>query len=186
MSNCYLSAKVVNIIQTKNNWCYFCLYTSTATLASPTVISETSRPQGNLEDAAKCGQVAILKKAEDKEDIKGSPSDSMSEDYSTTEGLPVAHHVIEPSTVRSDTVIFTKRQPEKEDEAVVQYTVKKASKSSRESVMSVSMLSPDECCLTRELRESKQNSTSVQHNRSNQKFQSGKLKEIHYEVSREK
>ena len=127
-------------------------------------------------DAAKCGQVAILKKAGNKEDINGSPSDSESKDFATTKGPPVPHHVIEATT---DTLKFTERQPEKEDEAVravVQYTVKDASKSSRESAMSVSMLSPAECCLTQELPESKQDSTSVEHDRSNQKFQSGKLK----------
>ena len=150
------------------------------------MISETSRPQENLKGAAKCGQDAVLKKVEDKEDINGSPSDSKSEDYATTEGPPVAHHVIKTSSVRSDTVKFTERQPEKEGETVVQYTVKEANKSSGESAMSVSMLSPAECCLPRELRESKQDSTSVQHDRSNEKFQSGKLKEMHHEVSIEK
>ena len=136
-----------------------------------------------MEDAAKCGQVTILKKAENKEDINASPSDSKSEDYATTEGRPEAHHVIETTCVMPDTVKFTERQPEKEDEAVVQYTVKEVSKSSRESAMGVSMLSPGECCLTQELRESKQDSTRVKHERSRQKFQSGKLKEMHREVS---
>lgn len=134
-----------------------------------------------MENAAKCGQVTILKKTENKEDINASPSDSKSEDYATTEGRPVAHHVIETTCVMSDTVKFTERQPEKEDEVVVQYTVKEAS--SRESAMSVSMLSPAECWLTQELRESKRDSTRVQHDRSNQNFQSGKLKEMHHGVS---
>lgn len=176
-----LSARIVTIIQKESNWCYFCPYTSTAKFASPT--SETSRPQENLEDAAKWGQVAILKKAENKEDINGSPSDSKSKNYAATEGRPVAHHVIETTCVMSDTVKFTERQPEKEDEAVVQYTVKEPSNSSRESAMSVSMLSPAECWLTQELRESKRDSTRVQHDRSDQNFQSGKLKEMHHEVS---
>ena len=112
-----------------------------------------------------------------KEDIDGSPSDPKSEDYATTEGPPVAHHVIETTSVRADTAgKFTERQPDKEDEAVVQSTLKEASKISLETTLSVSMLSPSDCCLTQELRESKQNSTSVQRGRFNQKCQSGRLK----------
>ena len=135
-----------------------------------------------MEDPAKCEQVAILKKAEKKGDINGSPSDPKSEDYAITEGPPVVHQVIETTSVRSDTGKLTERQQEKEDEAVAQSTVKEASTVSREKALSVSMVSSADCCLTQEPRENKQDSTVDQRDRSNQKCQSGKLKEMYHEV----
>ena len=128
-----------------------------------------------MQDPAKCGQVAILKEAEEKEDINGNPSHPKSEDYAISEGPPIAHHVIENANVRSDISKFTERQPKK-DEAVVQSVLKEASKLSPETSLSVSMLSPSDCSLTQALRESKQESTSVQRDRFNQKCQSGMLK----------
>lgn len=66
------------------------------------------------------------------------------------------------------------RQPEKEDEAIVQSTLKGISKIPRETARSVSMQGPAECRLTQELREKKQDFTRVQHDRC----QSGKLKKM--------
>lgn len=139
-----------------------------------------------MQDSVKFGQVTTcsrcLLKAEKKEYINGSTNDLKSEDYATTEGLPMPHLVIETTSVSSDTGKVTERQPEKEDEAVVQSTLKEATKKSRETAVSVSMLRPAEWCLTQELRESKQDSTSVLQDRSNHKCQSGKLKEMDQKV----
>lgn len=160
----------------------FC--TSPETSAAPT--PETSQSQENLQDSVKFGQVTTcsrcLLEAEKKEYINGSPSDPKSEDYATTEGPPMPHLVIQTTSVSSDTGKGTERQPEKEDEAVVQSTLKGATKSSRETAVSVSMLKPAEWCLTQELRESKQDSASVLQDRFNHNCQSGKLKEMDHKV----
>lgn len=59
-------------------------------------------------------------------------------------------------------------QTEKENETAVQSTLKEASKIPQETASSVYMV-------TQELGENQQDLTGVQHDRSNQKCQSGKL-----------
>ena len=59
-------------------------------------------------------------------------------------------------------------QTEKENETAVQSTLKEASKIPQETASSVYMV-------TQELGENQQDLTGVQHDRSNQKYQSGKL-----------
>ena len=59
------------------------------------------------------------------------------------------------------------RQPEKEEQVIP-----------RETAMNVSVLIPVESCLAQELLENKQDSTSIQNDKSSQTCQSGKFKEV--------
>ena len=122
-----------------------------------------------------------MKNVQKKEDINGSPfnlapTSLKNEDSAQAKESPVSHQIIESTSVRSDAGKFTIRQAEKEDDAVVQSTLKGISKIPHSTAMGVSMQGPAECRLTQELRENKQDFTGVQHDRSNQKCQSGKLK----------
>lgn len=110
------------------------------------------------------------------EDINDSPIDVTpanpeSGDNAPTERLPISDQVIGTTSMRSDTDKFAMRLPVKEEETVVQSIPP-------ETAMSVSALSPDERRLTQEFREDERDSTSVQNDRSNQKCQSGKFKEM--------
>jgi len=149
---------------------YHC--TSTETLDFPP--PETpDRPQDNVQ--ASVG-VKTLKNMQKKQGINSSPFNLApvgldNEGSRQRKGPPISHQVIETTSEKSDTVI-TLRQPEKEDETVVQSTLP------RETAMSVSTLTPGGCPLTQELGENQQDLTAVQHDTSNQKCQSGKLNKI--------
>lgn len=111
------------------------------------------------------------------EDISDSPcaatpANTKGGHNAPAERSPISDQVIETTSRRLDTDKFTMRQPEKEEEAAVQSIP-------RETAMNVSVLSPVESRLTQELLRNKQDSTSVQNDRSNQKCQSGKFKEMH-------
>lgn len=126
-----------------------------------------------------------MKNVQKKEDINGSPfnlAPASLENENSAQTNPVSHLVIETTSRRSDTAT-TMQQPEKEDETVVQSTLKETSKIPRETAMSVSMLSPAEWRVTQELQENNQDFTGVQHDRSSQKCQSGKLKKMRHEVT---
>ena len=96
------------------------------------------------------------------------------EDTAQAKGPPISHQVIETTSERSDIAIAL-RQPEKEDETAVQSTIEEISKIPRETASSVSMLTPPGDRHTQELGENQQDLTGFQHDRSNQKCQSGKF-----------
>lgn len=107
-----------------------------------------------------------------------TPANPKNEDSAPTEGPPISDQVVETTSRRSHTGKFTMPQQKKEDGAVVQSTFTETSKIPLKTAMCVSTLSPVECRLTQELQENKQDVTGIQHARSNQKYQPGKLKEM--------
>ena len=116
-----------------------------------------------------------------KEDVIGSPFNRAlasleNEDTAQAKGTPISHQVNETTSERSDTAIAL-RQPEKEDETAVQSSIEEISKIPRETASSVAMLTPPGDRHTQELGENQQDLTGFQHDRSNQKRQSGKFNE---------
>lgn len=114
-----------------------------------------------------------------KEDFNGSPFNQAlgspeNEDTPQAKGPLISHQVIETTSERSHTAIGL-RQPEQEDQIVVQSTLKETSKISRETASSVSMLTPAGGRHTQELGENQQDRTGFQQDRSNQNCQSGKF-----------
>lgn len=111
------------------------------------------------------------------EDINGSPFDFTranleSCDNVPTERPPISDQVNETIGGMSDTNKFTMRQPEKEEQAAVQSIP-------CETAKNVSVLRSVESHLTEEpLENDKQDFTSVQNDRSNQKCQTGKFKDM--------
>ena len=107
----------------------------------------------------------------------GSPFDVTPADLKSGDKAPrgrchsVSDEVNETTSRRLDTDNFTIRQPEKEEQAAFQ-------SSPCETAKNVSVLSPVESHLTQEPLENKKDSTSFQNDRSNQKCQSGKFKEM--------
>lgn len=152
---------------------YHC--TSTETLDFPPP-QTPDRPHDNVQASVKSGGVKTLKNVQKKQGINGSPFNLSpvgleNEGSRQRKGPPISYQVIETTSEKSD-IVITLRQPEKEDETVVQSTLP------RETAMSVSTLTPGECPLTQELGENQQDLTVVQHDSSNQKCQSGKLNKI--------
>ena len=145
---------------------------TTETLDAPS--SETyGPPQDNVQTSSfKSGDVTTFKNVQKKEDINGSPFNlapaSITNVNSTQlKSPPKSLQFIETTSESSDTAA-TLRQTEKENETAVQSTLKEASKIPRETTSSISML-------TQKLGEHQQDLTGVQHDRSNQRCQSGKL-----------
>ena len=129
-----------------------------------------------MQASVKSGGVKTLKNAQRKQGINGSPFNLApvgldNEGSRQRKGPPISHQVIETTSEKSD-IVITLRQPEKEDETVVQSTLP------RETAMSVSTLTPGGCPPTQELGENQQDLTVVQRDTSNQKCQSGKLNKI--------
>ena len=103
------------------------------------------------------------------DDIKDSafdvtPADLKSGDNALTERPPISDQINETTSTKLDSDKFTMRQPEKEEQAAVQSIP-------CETATNVSDL-------TREPLENKKDFTSVQNDRSNQRCQSGKFKEM--------
>lgn len=93
-----------------------------------------------------------------------TPADLESGDDALTERPPISDQVNETTSRRLDSDKFTMRQPEKEEQVAVQSIPCETAKNVSD--------------LTQEPLENKKDSTSVQNDRSNQKCQSGKFKEM--------
>ena len=96
------------------------------------------------------------------------------EDTAQAKGTPISHQASETNSERSDTAIAL-RQPEKEGETGVQSSIEEISKIPRETASSVAMLTPPGDRHTQQLGKNQQDLTGFQHDRSNQKRQSGKF-----------
>lgn len=140
---------------------------------------ETPRCQENLQSE----ELTTLKNAQKAEHgTSGSPLDlipskSKNEDSALSKKLSMSDQIVE-TTLRSVTGKFTMQQQEKQAEAVVYSTLEETSKSPFDATLSVPMQSPGECHVKEDVGETKLDSTGFDNERSNEKCQSGKLKEM--------
>ena len=152
---------------------------STETLDGPGL--ETPRCQENSQSE----EVVTLKNAQKADDGSSSspfeliPSKSKNEDsaQSIKPEKAMSDQIVETS-LRSITGKFTMPQQEKQAEAVVHSTQEETSKSPFNATLSVPMQSTGECHVKEDVGETKLDSTGFDNERSDEKCQSGKLKEM--------
>ena len=143
---------------------------------------ETPRSQENLQSE----ELTTLKNAQKAEHgTSGSPLDlipskSKNEDSAQSKKLSMSDQIVE-TTLRSITDECTIQQQGKQAKAVVHSILEETSKSPFDATLSVPMQSPGECHVKRYLKETKLDkldSTGFDNERSDEKCQSGKLKEM--------